>query len=163
MITGWFLFAFFIFLIDQIIKKAVEERFRLGEERKKGVILFRRVHNKGAMLNLFSKYPDQLRKVSLLLCGCIFAGSEVIWRKKGNRLKKTGLAFLTAGAFSNTVDRIVKGHVVDYIGFESKSKKIKSITYNFADFYIFFGMILLYLGGIFRKKKAVNKRGKDNE
>ena len=35
---------------------------------------------------------------------------------------------MTAGAWSNTFDRWLRGYVIDYIGFENKNKKIEKIT-----------------------------------
>ena len=44
-----------VFLIDIVLKHSIEERFLPNEERPvlEGKILIRRVHNKGACLNMF--------------------------------------------------------------------------------------------------------------
>ena len=50
---------------------------------------------------------------------------------------KLGLIFIIAGTVANLVDRIVHGHVVDFIDF-----KIWPV-FNFADVFIFVGVVLV--------------------
>ena len=40
---------------------------------------------------------------------------------------------MVAGAWSNTFDRWFRGHVIDYVGFQTKWKKVTEITYNLGD------------------------------
>ena len=74
-------------------------------------------------------------------------------RKKGSKLKKIGLSLMTAGAWSNTFDRWLRGYVIDYIGFENKNKKIEKITWNLGDFFLISGGIIVSLGSLLHKKK----------
>ena len=67
---------------------------------------------------------------------------EALFRKKG-AWKKAALSMMSAGAWSNTFDRFARGHVTDYIGFKTGSKKLSSITYNLADFFLAAGALLL--------------------
>ena len=67
--------------------------------------------------------------------------------KKGKFFRKAGLTLATAGAVSNTYDRIAKGAVVDYIGYRGKNKFLNSLTANLADFYIVTGIMLAQIGG----------------
>ena len=53
---------------------------------------------------------------------------------------------LCAGAISNVSDRIIRGHVIDFIYF--KIGKRNTYVFNFGDFYIFIGIILVIIGGI---------------
>ena len=43
---------------------------------------------------------------------------------------------MAAGSISNMFDRLVRGHVVDYVGFRLEDKHLEGITYNFADFFL---------------------------
>ena len=64
---GWlFIIALAVFVVDIVIKKAIEERIQLSEERKifGGAVLIRKVYNKGAMLNLLHKYPKIVKLFS---------------------------------------------------------------------------------------------------
>lgn len=50
---------------------------------------------------------------------------------------------MTAGAWSNTFDRWIRGYVIDYVGFKTKWEKITRITYNLGDFFPAAGAVLM--------------------
>ncbi len=60
-------------------------------------------------------------------------------------LSKIALTFLSAGALSNTYDRVVRGKVVDSIGVKSSHKILGNITANLADIYILLGSVFAFL------------------
>ena len=62
-----------------------------------------------------------------------------------NVLRRLHLTFLSAGALSNTYDRVVRGKVVDYIGIKSSHKILGNITANLADIYILLGSVFAFL------------------
>lgn len=69
---------------------------------------------------------------------------------------------MAAGSISNMFDRLVRGHVVDYVGFRLEDKHLEGITYNFADFFIVAGAVITVMTKLFRpgskkKKKAKTK------
>lgn len=66
-------------------------------------------------------------------------------RDNFNFVSKLGFIFILAGGFSNLIERIVYGHVVDYIF-------LFNGILNLADFYIFFGLILILF---FSRKNSV--------
>lgn len=144
-----------IFLIDSLLKYSIEERLLKNEERPVlgGKVLIRRVHNKGVCLNLFQTYPDKVMKVSVLLGILTILSDVVLLFKKGNFRKKLGMMIFTGGALSNIYDRIMRGYVVDYIGFKSRWAKLTRITYNLGDFAIFIGTVLISIAEIFPRKK----------
>ena len=53
------------------------------------------------------------------------------------------ISFIFAGGLGNTMDRIHRGYVVDFIRPNIKNSPV----FNLADFYIFFGIILSILQG----------------
>lgn len=61
---------------------------------------------------------------------------------------------MTAGAWSNTFDRFARGHVTDYIGFKSGSKKLSSITCNLADFFLAAGTLFLSVISLTGREKV---------
>lgn len=68
---------------------------------------------------------------------------------------------MAAGSISNMFDRLVRGHVVDYVGFRLEDKHLEGITYNFADFFIAAGAVITVMTKLFRpgsKKKKKQKR-----
>lgn len=55
---------------------------------------------------------------------------------------KTGLSFLAGGGLSNLHDRLVKGHVVDYVSFGFGPKRFQKLVFNMADFFVFAGVVI---------------------
>lgn len=110
--------------------------------------MLRRVSNKGMCLGLLSGQPETVRILSLAASAAVTvsAGAALLFRK--GFLKKAGSCLAAAGAWSNTADRFIRGHVVDYIGFRLKNKKLAALTYNLADFYIAAGAFFMVLDSI---------------
>lgn len=140
---------------DAILKAYTENSMEVGDEKEMcgGKIFFRRVHNKGMILNAFDKYPRAVKYASAAMGILLTVYNVFCLCKKGHTFKKLGLAMLTGGAWSNIYDRLVRGYVVDFIGFQSKKKRMKEITYNIGDFFIFAGGIVVVLATLFHKKK----------
>ena len=110
---------------DQILKSLTEKKQDEKEERKlAGPVVLRRVSNKGMCLGLLSGQPETVRILSLAASAAVTvsAGAALLFRK--GFLKKAGSCLAAAGAWSNTADRFIRGHVVDYIGFRLKNKKL---------------------------------------
>ena len=107
--------------IDQAVKQYIEENYDEEREEKTKIpgVLLRKFYNKGLIFSSFEKHSGLPLKVSLIV---------------------------TAGAISNTYDRIMKGAVVDYIGYDGKHKLLRSLTANLADFYVVIGIMLAQLG-----------------
>ena len=145
-------------LLDLICKNVIERSLEKGEERTcaGGRISLRRVYNEGMAFNIGDDRPELVKQTSVMMTLGLILYQIVVMFRKGQYVKKTGLALMTAGAVSNTVDRCTKDHVVDYIGFETGDKKTTQITYNLGDFFIAAGAVLLVIASAihdFRKKK----------
>jgi len=152
------IFTILLLCIDIGVKTCVESNITKGEEREfvKGTILVRKVYNKGFALNAFDHDPELVKKITTYMAGFLFIYQLLTLFQRGQRLKKFGLALLTAGAWGNVFDRWVRGYVIDFIGFRTKWKKVTEITFNFADFFIFIGSMLLMIASLLSsaKKKA---------
>ena len=137
--------------VDLGIKGCVENNIKRGEEHKfvGGKILVRKVYNKGMALNLKQDDPELVKKITAVAAIVVTIQLLTTLFRKGRGLRKLGLTFVVAGAWGNLVDRYLRGYVVDYLGFKCKWKKCSEITFNFADFFIFFGSFLLILAGLF--------------
>ncbi|HAG52473.1 MAG TPA: signal peptidase II [Alphaproteobacteria bacterium] len=61
-----------------------------------------------------------------------------------------GYALIASGAFANGIDRIMNGHVIDFLDFYYKNWHYP--TFNLADCFIFIGVAILLLEGFFTKK-----------
>lgn len=133
---------------DMGIKQYMEDTFEKNEEKKTIVpkVVLRKVHNKGFCLNLLDQYPEVIRGGSCAVGILTVLYDLWLSRKKGQTLTKAGMAFVSAGAASNIYDRLVRKHVVDYIGVRVKNRSISRITANLADIYVVIGMILVLIG-----------------
>lgn len=134
--------------IDQAVKQYIEENYDKEREEKTKIpgVLLRKFYNKGLIFSSFEKHSGLPLKVSLIGTGAILLADVKVFLCKGRKLCKAGLTLVTAGAISNTYDRIIKGAVVDYIGYDGKHKFLRSLTANLADFYVVIGIMLAQLG-----------------
>lgn len=141
--------------IDMGIKQYIEDTFEKDEERGSIIpgLMLRRVHNKGFAFNLLDRYPDVIRKSSVCAVIGILLCDVQLFFAKGKQMRKLGMALVSAGAFSNMYDRLIRGKVIDYIGVKSKNSFISKITANLADLYIVAGMILISLSRIIHRNK----------
>lgn len=140
--------------VDLFCKWYVESKFRKGETRTccKEKMTIRKVHNKGMMLNFQENRPEMVKTCSFLALIAVWIYQLFLFRKPGCWKEKMGMALISGGALSNTFDRIKRGYVVDYIGFNCKWKKAANVTYNLGDFAIFAGAFLVLIANIFKKK-----------
>lgn len=141
--------------VDMGIKQYVEDWMKEHEERKTILpgILFRKVYNTGFAFNFLDRYPKIIRNSSIVSMIGIVCYDLMIFLKKGRNICKIGMTFVSAGAFSNIYDRLIRKKVVDYIGVESKHSYLGKLTANLADIYIVIGMILVSFSKMVHGKK----------
>ena len=136
---------------DVVIKKRVDEELNLGEERelRSSKFLIRKVYNKGFLLNLYDQHPETVRILSVLAGAGVLAWDCLTFAKKHNYVRKAGMTLVSAGAASNLFGRLVRGRVVDYIGFRTQKKFLGRITANLGDVYLAVGSVLVMAGEVF--------------
>lgn len=147
------LMTLLIFAGDSFLKRYFEAK--PDDFQKKtlgGHVLLRKSHNRGAMLNFMQDRQQMVAGFSMGITACLVGVYASLLKKKGRRLKKTGLAFLVGGACSNVVDRLRRGYVVDYFSFPSKWKKLREIVFNIGDIFIFLGAFLSVFGNCERRR-----------
>ncbi len=109
-----------------------------------GYIEFSLHYNPGAMLGLFSNLPAVLRIVSLSTAGaflvCIYLLIQYLLPIKSLTLR-AGLSVLLGGILGNVTDRILMGHVVDFIILRFDT--FYSPVFNVADALQWFGYVLI--------------------
>ena len=139
--------------IDLYCKSWIESHLRKGDKEKlgKGPVEIRRVHNKGFAMNTMEDKSWLVKIVSVVVCLVAGIWAVFIWKEEACIVKRLAATFLFAGAISNTYDRLKRGYVVDYIGIETKNKKINRITFNLADLYIFIGAVGYAFADVFGK------------
>lgn len=141
--------------LDLIVKAGVENGMDQGEERTAlgGRLIFRKVYNKGFCLNLLEKKEKIVRWVSTVVTVFFTIWYLAVLMRRKRHMQKAGLSLVTAGAWSNTFDRLVRGYVIDYLGIQTKNEKTTGITFNLGDVYIGAGSVLLILWTLFHPGK----------
>lgn len=139
--------------IDMGIKQYIEDSFDLNEERETIIdkVVLRKVYNKGFLMNTLDKRPEIVKGCSAAVGIAIIIYDAWLFLRKGRWCKKLGMVFLTAGAFSNVYDRLVRGKVIDYIGIQWKNTKLARITANLADVYVVVGAVIAGVAEMFRR------------
>lgn len=139
---------------DVMLKQHVEEKLDPGEVRKLlgGRVVIRKVYNRGFLMNLLDDRPEAVKGTALAASIGILLWDVLVFLKRGSLLKKLGLTFLSAGAASNTFDRLARGKVIDYIGIGGGQRFLARITANLGDLYIACGGLLIMISDLIRRK-----------
>ena len=139
-----------VLAIDQVAKLLVIWMLAIGDSRAVGGP-FRLTHvvNAGNTLDLFSGHTTVLIAISVTGIGLLFA---LYWyrTRTGARAQVT-FGLLLAGAAGNLVDRLVHGHVTDFIDV------VPWFIFNVADVSILLGLVgfvwdIPEVSGVFRKR-----------
>ncbi len=133
-----------IFIVEYYIKKHMDRVRTLDEQRPlvHGTIILKKYYNTGAAGNFLSAHPDWMKRMHAVMFGAVSCIFILTLQKKRQFLAKTGLSFLTGAGMSNLHDRLVKGHVVDYVSFGCGPQWFRRLVFNMADFFVFAGIIL---------------------
>jgi signal peptidase II len=151
------LLAVGIFALDRLSKWAVAQKIALHENVTVIPGFFRLTHvqNRGAAFGLFSDSASEYKVAVLVLFSLValVVVSTLLW-KNSHRLTTTGigLALILGGALGNLWDRIVTGHVVDFLLFYVGSYQWPA--FNVADTAIVVGAGLLVAEILFAKPPA---------
>lgn len=100
--------------------------------------------NKGAMLGLFSDLPPILRIVSLSTGGAFLFFTYVIIQyllPVKSLILRAGMSILMGGILGNVIDRILYGHVVDFLYLNYNG--IHTGVFNVADFIQWIGYFMI--------------------
>lgn len=100
--------------------------------------------NKGAMLGLFSDLPPVLRIVSLSTGGAFLLFSFFIFQyliPTRSITLRVGMSILLGGILGNVIDRIIWGHVVDFLILGNED--LRTGVFNMADFLQWFGYYMM--------------------
>ncbi len=123
---------FFTWGLDRITKILAEAHIQeLSFHGYFGLILH---HNKGAMLGLFSDLPAVLRVVSLSTGGGFLLFTFIVIQyllPMRSLLLRSGMSFLLGGILGNVADRIMYGHVIDFLIIGTPN--MPSPAFNVAD------------------------------
>lgn len=128
------------------------------------LLQFTLMFNKGAAFSFLSSAGGWQRWVFTLLA-LFVSGVIVAWLRRlsaQERLQAAGLALVLGGALGNVIDRIVLGHVVDFLDFYYPAQQCLPLfskvmtpvsqchwpAFNIADSAIFVGVVILIVDSI---------------
>lgn len=135
------------FLSDTYVKNKVDKEVEYDKPKEifSGKLLLRKYYNKGFALNGLDKHPSLVAAFSAFLTVLLALFAPGIYRKYSGVAAKAGYALMLGGALSNTSDRVIKRHVVDYFSFNVKCERLRRVIFNISDFAIFIGSMLFII------------------
>ena len=153
-----FLGAVGVFLVDQVSKWLITRNIVLHESVTVIPGFFRLTHvvNRGAAFGLLSESEWNVGILILFSLVALAVVSTLLWRNS-HRVSTTGfgLALILGGAVGNLWDRLLDGHVVDFLDFHLSGYHWPA--FNVADSAIVVGALLLVAEILFAKSPAEEK------
>jgi len=150
------LLAALLVVADQVTKSLVARSVDLYQSVPviRGLFNITRVHNKGAIFGTFSQTNNSL-VFGLLTAASLAALAFVVYfffkTPSSDVLMRIALTLIAAGALGNQFDRLVRGHVIDFLDFYVGTAHWP--FFNVADSCITIGAGLM-LVTLFRRKPA---------
>ncbi len=143
-----------VLALDQLTKLAVTQALVLGESwPREGFFRITRAANSGSAFGLFGGQ-------NLVLTAASVGGiALILWffrAAEQRTLVRSSLALMLAGAAGNLVDRLVNGHVTDFIDIGPW------YIFNVADSAIVVGVIILATTALFARERPLESN-KSNE
>jgi signal peptidase II len=141
-ITPWLGIAFIVILLDQLSKITVSRTFTFGESRPV-TSFFNLVlaHNPGAAFSFLAAEGGWQRYLFTAIG--VGAAAYIVYllkRHAGQKLFCWALALIMGGAIGNVIDRLVYGHVIDFLDFYAGNWHWPA--FNIADSAICIGVAL---------------------
>ncbi|HSN34055.1 MAG TPA: signal peptidase II [Ideonella sp.] len=150
----WLGIAVAVVLLDQFSKTLILGFFHLGDSRTVTPFFnVVRVHNSGAAFSFLAGASGWQRWffVVLGLAAAVF----IVWmlaRHAAQKLFCTALALILGGAVGNVIDRLLHGHVVDFVQLHWRGWYFPA--FNAADSAITVGAALLIVDELLRVRRT---------
>ncbi|MEN7525981.1 MULTISPECIES: signal peptidase II [unclassified Cupriavidus] len=149
----WMAFAALVVLLDQFFKVVISRSFTYGESRPVtsffNLVL---VYNKGAAFSFLADAGGWQRWFFTLLA--VVVGGFIIWllyRHTGQKMFCLAVSLILGGAIGNVIDRILHGHVIDFLDFHLRNMHFPA--FNVADCAITVGAVLLIVDELRRVRR----------
>jgi signal peptidase II len=147
--------------VDQWIKTLVESRLPMQEmiDLLPFLALYR-TYNTGVAFSMFSWIGDKgLVLVALAVIAFVL---YLAWRTTpGQILARVGFALIIGGAIGNIIDRMLFGHVIDYILFHTPVWSFA--VFNLADAFITVGALLVIADEFFGIGRGADANGASDQ
>jgi signal peptidase II len=149
----WMAFALLVVMIDQFFKVVITRSFQYAESRPVtsffNLVL---VYNKGAAFSFLADAGGWQRWFFTLLG--VVVGGFIVWllyRHTGQKMFCLAVSLILGGAVGNVVDRVIHGHVIDFLDFHWRNTHFPA--FNVADCAITLGAILLIVDELRRVRR----------
>jgi signal peptidase II len=142
-LVPWYALALLLVVLDQLTKYWISASLRYGEARAyTGFFNLVLTHNQGAAFSFLAGAGGWQRGffIAIALVAIVVIGALLV-RHAGERLFCLALALILGGAVGNVLDRIVLGHVIDFLDFHLSGWHWPA--FNLADSAITVGAVLL--------------------
>ena len=157
----WLGLALLIIVSEQLTKTLIIGSFELGDSRTvTSFFNIVRVHNAGAAFSFLADASGWQRWFFVGLG--LVATVAIVWMLKshgGQRLFSLALSLILGGALGNVIDRLLHGHVIDFLQFHWDW--LAPIfpggyfpSFNIADSAITAGAVLLILDELLRVRRS---------
>ncbi|MCW8889959.1 MAG: signal peptidase II [Sedimenticola sp.] len=145
----WLWFSLLIIILDQITKQWVESSFMVYETLS--VLPFFNLtlaYNEGAAFSFLSDQGGWQRWFFAVVAAGVTV-VLVVWlsRLREEKVLALSLSLVIGGAVGNLIDRLVFGHVIDFLDFFYGTYHWPA--FNVADIAISVGVILLFVDALF--------------
>lgn len=129
-----------LFIVDIYTKIIAEKKLKYQPRSYfGGKLQFYYVRNFGIAFNKLNH-----KKNFILMCNFVLL-FYIGYLLLVSPMNKTGLALVLAGGLGNTLNRLIRGYVIDFLYFSVKGFPV----FNLADFYIFGGMGIILVQDLF--------------
>lgn len=149
----WLGISLIVLLLDQLSKITILKLFHYGESRPvTGFFNLVLVYNKGAAFSFLADAGGWQRWFFTLLG--VVVGGFIVWllyRHTGQKLFCLAVSLILGGAIGNVVDRVLYGHVIDFLDFHWRNMHFPA--FNVADCAITVGAVLLILDELRRVRR----------
>jgi len=150
----YFLVVFVLMGLDQLTKALIVRSITLQGSREviPGFFNLTHVRNRGAIFGFLSHSDSRILYIFLTLVSVAALGLVTYYFFKtpvSERLMKISLSLILAGAMGNLIDRLFRGHVIDFLDFYVKDWHWP--FFNIADSCITVGAFLLIYILIFKR------------
>jgi signal peptidase II len=154
--SRWLWLSIVVIGLDQITKFLIMDNFAEFEELELLPMLeLMRLHNEGVAFSFFSGGPDWQRWAFIAL-GLAVSIGILVWLRRlpahGQNLLAASLALVQGGALGNVIDRVLWGHVVDFIRVHYQEWYFPA--FNVADSAITVGAGLLLLENLLEYQRS---------
>lgn len=153
-LVPWLGLSTVIVLADQLTKIVIERKFEFGDVHPvTGFFNLVLTYNKGAAFSFLANASGwQSRFFTAVGIAASLFIVYLLARHGAQRLFALSLALILGGAVGNVIDRLVHGHVIDFLDFHWRGWHWPA--FNLADSAIVGGAALLILDELLRVRKS---------